>query len=69
MGLMENDQPSVALQALDIPVVATESCIKNQKRDFKKYVAFTTFCGGYANGKIYGSLISILHFPKFCIYQ
>lgn len=38
------------LRVTSIPVVSEENCIKNQKKDFKKYVTYTTFCAGYQNG-------------------
>ncbi|GJQ69379.1 hypothetical protein Trydic_g9525 [Trypoxylus dichotomus] len=50
MGLMENDEPAIALQVLELPVVSPSACIRNQKRDFRKYVTYTTFCAGWTNG-------------------
>ncbi|KRT83307.1 Trypsin, partial [Oryctes borbonicus] len=50
MGLIENDQKATRLQVLEQPVVPPTVCIRNQSRDFKKYVAYTTFCAGWANG-------------------
>ncbi|RZB39248.1 Trypsin, Ldl recept a, and/or Sushi domain containing protein, partial [Asbolus verrucosus] len=50
MGVTENDTSSEQLRATYLPVVDDTECIKQQKKDFKKYITFTSFCAGWRNG-------------------
>lgn len=50
MGITENDTFSKNLRATSLPVVSDEKCIESQVSDFKKYVTYTSFCAGWANG-------------------
>lgn len=53
MGVNENETFSDTLRGTRLPVVGNEKCIKDQKQDFRKYITYTAFCAGWANGKIY----------------
>lgn len=50
LGLTEDMQYSENLRALTMPVVSNQKCTEKQKVDFRKYITFTTFCAGWANG-------------------
>lgn len=50
MGITENDVTSDILRLTHVPVVDDEHCIKSQSEDFRKYIRYSTFCGGWANG-------------------
>lgn len=50
LGLTETMHYSDKLRALTMPVISNEKCTQKQKPDFRKYVTFTTFCAGWANG-------------------
>lgn len=50
MGVTEKDKFSEKLRATFLPVIKDEICIGEQKRDFKKYITYTTFCAGFKNG-------------------
>lgn len=50
MGVTEDDVISAVLRQTHIPVVDDEHCIKSQSEDFRKYIRFSTFCAGWANG-------------------
>jgi secreted trypsin-like serine protease len=49
MGLTEKDKYSDSMQAIKLPVVSNEQCLKEQNEDFQKYVTFTSFCAGWNN--------------------
>lgn len=51
MGLTENDTFSESLRLTWLPVIPNDKCIEKHKTDFKKYVTFTSFCAGWANGE------------------
>ncbi|KAG7200973.1 hypothetical protein KM043_003330 [Ampulex compressa] len=50
MGLTENDTFSASLRATTVKIVPDEECRRSQKRDFRKYLTYTSFCAGWANG-------------------
>jgi modular serine protease len=50
MGVTENEVTSEYLRVIKIPVVDDEHCIMSHSEDFRKYITFTTFCAGWANG-------------------
>lgn len=50
MGLTENNTYSVQLRGAYLPVVNESDCILQQKKDFKKYISYTSFCAGWRNG-------------------
>lgn len=50
MGVTEQDTFSDNLRSVWLPVIANDKCITKHKTDFKKYVTFTAFCAGWANG-------------------
>lgn len=50
LGLTENMRYSDELRALTMPVISNQKCAAKQKADFQKYITFTTFCAGWANG-------------------
>lgn len=50
MGVTEDDVTSEMLRLTHVPVVDDEHCIRAQSEDFRKYIRFSTFCGGWANG-------------------
>lgn len=50
MGVTENETNSEVIRMAQLPIVSNEDCIKNQSRDFRKYITFTTFCAGWGNG-------------------
>lgn len=49
-GLTEHMQYSNHLRATTMPVVSSSKCTHSHKLDFRKYITFTTFCAGWANG-------------------
>ncbi|EZA58008.1 hypothetical protein DMN91_006570 [Ooceraea biroi] len=50
MGLTENDTFSSVLRLTTMKIVSDDECRENQNRDFWKYLTYTTFCAGWANG-------------------
>ncbi|XP_064215667.1 modular serine protease-like [Tribolium castaneum] len=50
MGVTENYTFSNELRGTYLPIINSTECIKKQKRDFKKYITFTSFCAGWQNG-------------------
>lgn len=50
MGITENETSSDVLRMIRLPIVSNEDCIKQQPKDFQKFVTFTTFCAGWGNG-------------------
>lgn len=50
MGITENDTFSPTLRITSVQVVSDEKCREKQKKDFRKYITFTSFCGGWGNG-------------------
>lgn len=51
MGITETNKFSDELRGISLPVINSINCLKHQKRDFKKYITFTSFCAGWRNGK------------------
>lgn len=50
MGVSEQNAFGDRLRWTALPVVDHAVCLERQRRDFRKYVTFTTFCAGWANG-------------------
>ncbi|XP_011872939.1 PREDICTED: low-density lipoprotein receptor-related protein 1B-like isoform X1 [Vollenhovia emeryi] len=50
MGLTENDTFSPVLRVTTMKIISDDECRQNQNRDFRKYVTYTSFCAGWANG-------------------
>ncbi|KAL6260239.1 hypothetical protein P5V15_007772 [Pogonomyrmex californicus] len=50
MGLTENDTFSSVLRITTMKIISDDECRQNQKRDFRKYLTYTSFCAGWANG-------------------
>lgn len=50
MGLTENDTFSSVLRVTTVKIISDDECRKNQNRDFRKYLTYTSFCAGWANG-------------------
>lgn len=50
MGITENETNSEEVRMTRLPIVSNEDCIKQQPKDFQKFVTFTTFCAGWGNG-------------------
>ena len=50
MGITENDTFSPTLRVTTVKLVNEEECRKAQKRDFRKYITYTSFCAGWLNG-------------------
>ncbi|KAK2584068.1 hypothetical protein KPH14_006515 [Odynerus spinipes] len=50
MGITENDTYSSTLRITSMRVISNEKCRESQHRDFRKYVTYTSFCAGWANG-------------------
>lgn len=50
MGINENDTNSDEVRMTRLPIVSNEECVKQQPKDFQKFVTFTTFCAGWGNG-------------------
>lgn len=49
-GLTEHTEYSDHLRATTMPVVPHSKCTDKHQPDFRKYITFTTFCAGWANG-------------------
>lgn len=50
MGLTENDTFSPVLRITTMKIISDDECRQNQSRDFWKYLTYTSFCAGWANG-------------------
>lgn len=50
MGITESDIFSDKLRVTSLPVISNKKCLQKQRIDFRKFITFTTFCGGWANG-------------------
>ncbi|XP_015191015.1 PREDICTED: uncharacterized protein LOC107074068 [Polistes dominula] len=50
MGIMENDTYSSTLRMTSMKVISNEKCREFHHRDFRKYITYTSFCAGWANG-------------------
>lgn len=50
LGLNENLTYSDSLRVTTMPVVDSRKCAESYSNDFRKYITFTTFCAGWANG-------------------
>ncbi|TGZ55686.1 hypothetical protein DBV15_01391 [Temnothorax longispinosus] len=50
MGLTENDTFSPVLRVTTMKIIYDDECRQNQNRDFRKYLTYTSFCAGWANG-------------------
>ncbi|KAL6420544.1 hypothetical protein ACFW04_014875 [Cataglyphis niger] len=50
MGLTENDTFSPVLRITTMKIISDDECRQNQNRDFWKYLTYTSFCAGWANG-------------------
>ncbi|XP_036143216.1 modular serine protease [Monomorium pharaonis] len=50
MGLTENDTFSSVLRITTMKIISDDECRQHQNRDFRKYLTYTSFCAGWANG-------------------
>ncbi|XP_014478926.1 PREDICTED: sortilin-related receptor-like [Dinoponera quadriceps] len=50
MGLTENDTFSPTMRMTTAKIVSDDECRQKQKKDFRKYLTYTSFCAGWANG-------------------
>ncbi|XP_043276632.1 modular serine protease-like [Venturia canescens] len=50
MGITENNTFSARLRTTTLKLVSREKCREAQKRDFRKYITYTTLCAGWLNG-------------------
>lgn len=50
MGITENDTFSQTLRVTTVKVIPEDECRESQKKDFRKYLTYTTFCAGWKNG-------------------
>lgn len=50
MGITENNTISQRLRVTSEKIIPTDECRESQKRDFRKYITYTTFCAGWENG-------------------
>ncbi|XP_015117131.1 modular serine protease [Diachasma alloeum] len=50
MGITENSTISQRLRVTSEKIIPEEECRDSQKRDFRKYLTYTTFCAGWNNG-------------------
>lgn len=50
MGTSEFGDRAERLRAATLRVASNAHCLTHQKRDFQKFVTFTTFCAGWENG-------------------
>lgn len=50
LGLNEHFMYSDSLRVATMPVVENRKCSESHSIDFRKYITFTTFCAGWANG-------------------
>ncbi|XP_046487883.1 modular serine protease-like [Neodiprion pinetum] len=50
MGITENDTFGASLRMASVEIVSNEKCYQKQKRDFRKYITYTSFCAGWGNG-------------------
>jgi secreted trypsin-like serine protease len=50
MGLTENDTFSSVLRLTTMKIVSDDECRQKQNRDFWKFLTYTSFCAGWANG-------------------
>ncbi|XP_074108381.1 modular serine protease-like [Cotesia typhae] len=50
MGITENDTFSDKLRITTVKIIPETECQESQKRDFRKYLTYTTFCAGWSNG-------------------
>ncbi|KAI4480244.1 hypothetical protein M0804_010242 [Polistes exclamans] len=50
MGITENDTYSTNLRMTSMKIISNEKCREFHHRDFRKYITYTSFCAGWANG-------------------
>lgn len=50
MGITETDAFSPTLRFVSAPVASIRDCRSLMSKDFRKYLSYTTFCAGWANG-------------------
>ncbi|KAF7988304.1 hypothetical protein HCN44_011050 [Aphidius gifuensis] len=50
MGITENDTFSKHLRVTTVKLIDENECRESQKRDFRRYLTYTTFCAGWNNG-------------------
>lgn len=50
MGVTENETFSSTLRMTTAEFVSEEICREQVKRDFRKYLTYSSFCAGWANG-------------------
>lgn len=50
LGLNEHSEYSDSLTLATMPVIDNRKCAESHSIDFRKYITFTTFCAGWANG-------------------
>lgn len=50
LGSVNNSTSSGFFQVTKMPVITNQKCIDRQPAEFQKFLTFTTFCAGWANG-------------------
>lgn len=50
MGITEDNNFSPTLRAVSAKIVSNDVCRESLSKDFKKYLTYTSFCAGWANG-------------------
>ena len=50
MGVTENDTFSTTLRVVTAQVIPLQVCRDKETRNFRKYLTYTSFCAGWANG-------------------
>jgi secreted trypsin-like serine protease len=50
MGITENDTFSSNLRIVSAQIISENICRKKEMPDFRKYLTYTSFCAGWANG-------------------
>ncbi|XP_011502562.1 PREDICTED: prolow-density lipoprotein receptor-related protein 1-like [Ceratosolen solmsi marchali] len=50
MGVTENDTFSSNLRIVSAQIISEDVCRKKEMPDFRKYLTYTSFCAGWANG-------------------
>lgn len=50
LGTFENATIGTSLRVTRMPIISNQQCVDRQPPAFRKYVTFTNFCAGWANG-------------------
>lgn len=48
--MTENDTFSEDLRVATVKIISDEECQESHVKDFRKYLTYTSFCAGWANG-------------------